>query len=256
VVPQAGDVLHGYLLRARIGAGAHGDVFAARDLTLGRDVAVKVLRPRPPPTGSLTAALIPAASGAADAAASAARRFTREARVTALLSRCPFIVTVYDFGRERTGALFLVLELLNGRPLDELIAERIDARRPFTALEIVYLMLPVLKALVRCCLVLQPVQISLLPCVLQLAALIAFFFCPPFILLLQRWAHSCDPPIIHRDLKPENVWVNRVSDASEGRLLLTKVMDYGIALTLHAESGHHADAGGRSTTAGTACKVR
>ena len=62
-----------------------------------------------------------------------------------------------------------------------------------------------------------------------------FFFSAaidPDLSRAQMWAHGCSPPVVHRDLKPENVWVNAVADDREGRLMLTKIMDFGIALTL------------------------
>jgi serine/threonine protein kinase len=54
---------------------------------------------------------------------------------------------VYDFGRTRGGTLFIVMELLKGRPLNEVLDERIHANAPFTELECIHLMSPVLRGL-------------------------------------------------------------------------------------------------------------
>lgn len=104
-----GQVLDGaYELIERIGGGGMGVVFRARDLRLGREVAVKTLRQ------------------AFDD--DALRLFEREARATAQLLH-PNIVTLHHVG-VHDGRPFLVLELLTG----ETLAARL-ARRAFTANE-------------------------------------------------------------------------------------------------------------------------
>jgi len=84
-----------YRLDRRIGRGGMGTVYAARDLALDRQVAVKVMRE--------------------DLVGSpeAAERFRGEARAAARFSH-PHVVTVHDFGltAERVG--FIVMELLDG----------------------------------------------------------------------------------------------------------------------------------------------
>ncbi|MDQ6716033.1 MAG: protein kinase [Actinomycetota bacterium] len=91
-----------YLLTQRIASGGMGDVWKASDSILGREVAVKVMRPN-----------------AADEP-TFADRFRDEARHTASLSH-PNIATVYDYG-EDGGAAYLVMELVDGQPLSQLIA--------------------------------------------------------------------------------------------------------------------------------------
>jgi serine/threonine-protein kinase len=80
-----------------------GEVFRARDLKLGRDVALKVLR--------------------AEMASEAERleRFRREAKALAALDH-PGIVTVYSV-EEAEAVHFLTMQLAPGRPLDRLIPE-------------------------------------------------------------------------------------------------------------------------------------
>jgi len=106
--PFLGRVFGGnYRLDARIGQGAMGIVYRARQLTLERDVVVKLLR-RSPTDVELNELL--------------ARRFRREALATARLGH-PHTVMVVDFGESDDGELFLVLELLQGRPLDRVLRE-------------------------------------------------------------------------------------------------------------------------------------
>ena len=86
-----------YELTSRIAGGGMGEVWAARDRVLGREVAVKLLR----------------GEHAGDATFLA--RFRTEARHAASLSH-PGIASVYDYG-EDDGAAFLVMELVPGEPL-------------------------------------------------------------------------------------------------------------------------------------------
>ncbi|MEU1037989.1 serine/threonine-protein kinase [Streptomyces sp. NPDC005907] len=96
-----------YRLAGRIGAGGMGEVWRAHDEHLRRPVAVK-----------LVTAL------GHDRDPTVAARFVREARAAARLSS-PYIVTVYELGAARTdGGVtvpYLVMELVDGRPLDRLI---------------------------------------------------------------------------------------------------------------------------------------
>jgi serine/threonine-protein kinase len=87
----------------RIGEGATAVVYRARDKTLGRPVALKVLR-----------------EGAASSDL-ARERFRREARAAAGLAH-PNLVTVFDAGEE-DGRPYLVLELIEGRSLDVLLKD-------------------------------------------------------------------------------------------------------------------------------------
>ena len=93
-----------YELVERLGGGGMGVVFRARDHRLGRDVALKVLRPSP---------------GDHDRSR---RLFEREARATAQLLH-PNIVTLHHVG-EHQGCPYLVLELLGGETLAARLARR------------------------------------------------------------------------------------------------------------------------------------
>jgi Tol biopolymer transport system component len=102
----AGTRLGSYEVVARLGAGGMGEVYRARDVRLGRDVAIKVLPP--------------SVAGVPDALA----RFEREARAVAALSH-PNILAIYDFGSDR-GVAYAVMELLDG----ETLRARLEAARP------------------------------------------------------------------------------------------------------------------------------
>ena len=96
-----GTTLGHYEIGALIGSGGMGQVYRARDLKLQRDVALKLL---PPNT-------------AADA--EHRQRFEREARAVAALNH-PHIVTIHSV-EDVDGRLFLTMELVDGRPLSQLI---------------------------------------------------------------------------------------------------------------------------------------
>jgi eukaryotic-like serine/threonine-protein kinase len=121
---QAGELFAGrYRFDRLLGEGGMGAVWRARCLTRGIDVAVKVVRP--------------------DAECSTTRgRLLREARTAASLAH-PSIVQVFDFGLTDDDEPFLVMELLEGRPLSRWLAEH--GRMP--AEQAVSLMLPLVSAL-------------------------------------------------------------------------------------------------------------
>ncbi|HVY45658.1 MAG TPA: serine/threonine-protein kinase, partial [Minicystis sp.] len=92
-----------YDVGALIGEGGMGEVRAARDRRVGREVALKVVR---------------AGSGSrSDARA----RFEREARVQGQLEH-PSVVPVYDLGLAPDGAAFFTMKRVRGRALDEILA--------------------------------------------------------------------------------------------------------------------------------------
>src|SRR6202030_3345996 len=98
-----GPLIGHYRVLEKIGSGAMGDVFRARDERLGRDVALKLIRP--------------ASSNNPDHL----RRFELEARAAAALNH-PNIVAVYDVGFS-DGTPYIVCELLEGKTLRQRFAE-------------------------------------------------------------------------------------------------------------------------------------
>jgi eukaryotic-like serine/threonine-protein kinase len=100
---NTGQLVGHYRVLEKIGAGAMGEVFRARDERLGRDVALKLIRP--------------ASSDNPDHL----RRFEQEARAAAALNH-PNILAIYDVGFEGTMP-YIVSELLEGKTLRQRLAE-------------------------------------------------------------------------------------------------------------------------------------
>ena len=97
-----GTRLGAYEIVALLGAGGMGEVYRARDMRLGREVAIKV---------------IPAAL---TAETDRVQRFEQEARAAAALNH-PNILAVHDVG-SHAGSPFIVSELLEGETLRERLA--------------------------------------------------------------------------------------------------------------------------------------
>jgi eukaryotic-like serine/threonine-protein kinase len=97
------DLVGRYQIKERIGEGAIADVYSAHDPSIGRDLAIKVLKSELRQNQEIVA------------------RFLREARAAGALSH-PGIVTIYDVG-EVDGYPYIVMELLDGQPLDEVLKQ-------------------------------------------------------------------------------------------------------------------------------------
>ena len=94
-------MLSRYKIEAKLGEGAMADVYRATDPEIGRTVAIKVLKQEYAPNQQFAA------------------RFLREARAAGALSHAN-IATIYDFGQV-DGASYIAMELVEGRPLDEVL---------------------------------------------------------------------------------------------------------------------------------------
>ena len=94
--------LEGYAFGAVIGKGGIGEVLAAHDLRIGRDVAIKRLRDRSPSEAQIN-------------------RFLREARIQARLEH-PAIPPVHELGRDRDGRPYFAMKRLAGVTLGELLS--------------------------------------------------------------------------------------------------------------------------------------
>jgi hypothetical protein len=91
------QVVRGYELRERVGAGGFGAVYRAVQPTVGRDVAVKIILPEHASQPDFI------------------RRFEVEAQLVARLEH-PYIVPLYDYWREPNGA-YLVMRYMRGGSL-------------------------------------------------------------------------------------------------------------------------------------------
>lgn len=97
-----GQVLGQYEITEKLGGGGMGEVYKARDLKLGRDVAIKILKAERSPGGVRLA------------------RFEKEARAASALNH-PNIVTVYDIGQQ-DGIAYIVMEYVDGETLRDRLA--------------------------------------------------------------------------------------------------------------------------------------
>jgi serine/threonine protein kinase/Tfp pilus assembly protein PilF len=100
----AGTRLGSYEIEGLLGEGGMGVVYKARQLSLDRSVALKIL----PPTLSADASYV--------------KRFQREARAVAQLHH-PNIVQIHDIAEEE-GLHFFSMEYMEGKTLDELLKEK------------------------------------------------------------------------------------------------------------------------------------
>jgi tetratricopeptide (TPR) repeat protein/predicted Ser/Thr protein kinase len=100
---EPGTKFGSYEIVHSLGGGGMGDVYRARDLRLGRDLAIKFLRD--------------------DLAESRLQlhRFEREARAASALNH-PSIITIYEVG-EHDGHPYIAMEYVDGRRLRDLLAE-------------------------------------------------------------------------------------------------------------------------------------
>ncbi|MGB0591288.1 MAG: serine/threonine protein kinase [Myxococcota bacterium] len=98
-----GTTLEGkYEISGQLGEGGMGTVYLAHQASMGRDVAIKVLRPEYSHNRL------------------AIKRFHREARAASRLAH-PNTITVYDSGQSEEGLLYQVIELLKGQPLSDIL---------------------------------------------------------------------------------------------------------------------------------------
>lgn len=97
--PLIGRMIDGrYRLESHLGTGGVGRVYLARHVLIGRRVAIKVLQPERRSQSHLRA------------------WFLREARAANRVNHAN-IVEIHDFGETEDGLAYIVMELLDGRPL-------------------------------------------------------------------------------------------------------------------------------------------
>lgn len=100
--PLIGREFGGYTLKERLGEGGMGAVYRGWQHSVGREVAIKVIRSNVS-TDRVTA-----------------KRFLREAKLASRLAQ-PSTVGVLDFGQSDDGILYLAMELLRGKTLLEVL---------------------------------------------------------------------------------------------------------------------------------------
>jgi eukaryotic-like serine/threonine-protein kinase len=122
-----GKSLGRYRILSLLGRGGMGEVYRAKDTTLGRDVAIKVL-----PSGfSIDRDRL--------------RRFEQEARAASALNH-PNIITIHEFGQEE-GVHFIVSEFIEGETLRRRIGSEKAPGRRINAAEILEFAIQITGAL-------------------------------------------------------------------------------------------------------------
>ena len=166
---EPGELLDGrYLLGDILGKGGHGIVYRAHDQQTNKDVAIKFLHPE----------------FASDPEFNV--RMLREAQVASKLSGTAAI-QIYALRSDRSGALFIVMELLEGQDLGDYLAMWEDQGQHFPVAEVPKIFAPIVHTLSA--------------------------------------AHAMG--VAHRDLKPGNIFVMAAERGGQVRLLdfgLAKVM--------------------------------
>lgn len=141
-----------YRIGRMIGQGGFGAVYRAKNLATDQDIAIKLLA-------------VSLESDDSDMI----QRFFAEAQVTASLKH-PNTIRVFDFGQTEGGALYIAMELLSGRPLNEELRERVASQHYFEEQDIITIGAQILRSLAE--------------------------------------AHSAN--LVHRDLKPHNIFLHEV----------------------------------------------
>ncbi|MFY9222023.1 MAG: serine/threonine-protein kinase [Blastocatellia bacterium] len=98
-----------YKLEQKIGVGGMGSVFRATNIHSGEEVAIKIISPNL----SRDSVFV--------------KRFQREAQVCWMLSH-PNIVKVHEFGETPEKFLFMVMEFVDGEPLDDYLEGKLPLK--------------------------------------------------------------------------------------------------------------------------------
>jgi serine/threonine-protein kinase len=113
-----------YRLTRRLGTGGMGEVWSAEHTATEREFAIKFMHPH------------------LASSAGSRQRFMREARASARINH-PSIIDVFDVGELEDGALYLVMELLDGISLDDALY----ADPPLSVRDLLAVMVDTVKAL-------------------------------------------------------------------------------------------------------------
>lgn len=98
-----------YAIEGTLGKGGFSRVYAARQLNLGREVALKIFAPRDLQNKEARQRL--------------AKRFMKEAQLLARLND-PHTITLHDYGVTADGELFQVFELISGVTFKQLVRQQ------------------------------------------------------------------------------------------------------------------------------------
>lgn len=98
-------ILGDYLIEKKIGQGGMGAILLAKQESLERYTALKIILPKFSSNENVV------------------KRFFREVKLTSRLEH-PNIVTIYNFGKSREGILFVAMEYLDGVNLDSIVRKQ------------------------------------------------------------------------------------------------------------------------------------
>ena len=153
--PLIGTQVSGYVIKDRLGTGGMGIVYEGEQPTIGKRVAIKVLRPEVAENPEVV------------------QRLVAEARAVNQVGHRG-IVDVFGFGQLPDGRQCIVMEYLDGEPLDAVLNVYAHERRVMPAGDVLVILDEVLSALAS--------------------------------------AHSAG--VIHRDLKPSNIFLCKQRDGA------------------------------------------
>jgi serine/threonine protein kinase len=122
VALKPGQTIGRYEIVSVLGQGGFGITYRARDIQLGREVAIKEYLPTALAVRQDGATVLPRTTKMADDFSWGRDRFVTEGRTLASLHRVPAIVQVFDF-LEANGTAYIVMELLHGETLEDRITK-------------------------------------------------------------------------------------------------------------------------------------
>ena len=118
VALRAGQTIGRYEIVSVLGQGGFGITYRARDVQLGREVAIKEYVPSALAVRQDGTTVLPRTTKMADDFGWGRERFVTEGRTLATLHRVPAIVQVFDF-LEANGTAYIIMELLSGETLED-----------------------------------------------------------------------------------------------------------------------------------------
>ena len=119
---QPGQMIGRYEIVSVLGQGGFGITYRARDVQLGREVAIKEYLPSALAIRQDGATVLPRTTKMADDFGWGRDRFVTEGRTLASLHRATAIVHVFDY-LEANGTAYIVMELLSGETLEDRITK-------------------------------------------------------------------------------------------------------------------------------------